>query len=381
MNTDRLEASKYLKAPAEVLHVEELEALKAADTRTRPPGWQLSPSAVKTFIAGSGGKKIAWKDGAKHKETEIIRKFYGDDVLIERAIVTLLGNRGLLLVGEPGTAKSMLSEFLAAAVCGNSQLTIQGTAGTSEDQIKYSWNYALLLSEGPSARSLVPGPVYTGMKNGTIVRFEEITRCQPEVQDALVSILSDKCMLIPELAGEDNVLQAERGFNVLATANLRDRGVNEMSSALKRRFNFETVAPITDKNTEMEIVRRQTDQLLKECCVEMHYPDDTLDLLITTFQDLRNGKTAEGASLEKPSTVMSTAEAVAVSVSACLDAHYFGNGRVSGSHIASQMTGTVFKDDPNDAKKLGHYISVIAKTRAKRGGAWKEFYESRHLLG
>jgi hypothetical protein len=197
------------------------------------------------------------------------------------------------------------------------------------------------------------------------------------VQDVLVSVLSDKCLLVPELSGEDNVLQAARGFNVVATANLRDRGVNEMSSALKRRFNFETVQPVTDRQTEMEIVRRQTEQLLKESAVEMRYPDDALELLITTFQDLRNGRTAEGASVEKPGTVMSTAEAVAVSFSACLDAHYFGNGALGGAHIARQMTGTVFKDDPNDAKKLDHYINVIGKTRAKRGGAWKEFYESR----
>jgi hypothetical protein len=109
-------------------------------------------------------------------------------------------------------------------------------------------------------------------------------------------------------------------------------------------------------------------------------PDDTLELLVTTFQDLRLGRTEEGAAIDKPSTVMSTAEAVAVGLSACLDAHYFGRQRVGGEHITRQMVGTVFKDNPEDAKKLAHYLSVVAKTRARRGGAWQAFYESRSLL-
>jgi MoxR-like ATPase len=369
-----------MKPPAEVLYQEELEALKVNDRGTRPPGWQLSPSAVKTFIVGSRNEPLPLSGKEKGKTLTVTQKFFGDDLLVERAIITLLGNRGLMLVGEPGTAKSMLSELLTAAICGDSQLTIQGTAGTTEDQIKYSWNYALLLSEGPSPRAMVPGPIYTALKSGRIVRFEEITRCQPEIQDTLVSIVSDKCLHIPEFNGEDSVLFAKQGFNVLATANLRDRGVNEMSSALKRRFNFETVNPIRDKNLEMEIVRQQTRQLLGDSDVEVSYPDDTLELLITTFQDLRNGRTEEGAAIEKPGTIMSTAEAVAVSFSAGLDAYYFGDGHISGSHITRQLKGTVFKDDPNDVAKLKHYLDVIAKVRANKGGAWKSFYESRDVL-
>jgi len=218
------------------------------------------------------------------------------------------------------------------------------------------------------------------MKLGKVVRFEEITRCQAEIQDTLVSLLSDKTLLIPEFGEADRVLMAARGFNVIATANLRDKGVNEMSSALKRRFNFETVPPIADKQMEIELVRRQTELLLREADVQMKYPDDTLELLVTTFQDLRMGKTDEGATIEKPSTVMSTAEAVAVSFAACLDAHYFGSGKVGGEHITRQMLGTVFKDNPEDARKLAHYLNVVGKVRAHRGGAWRAFYESRGVL-
>jgi len=233
-----------LRPPCEVLFANELAALRASDTGKRPVGWTMSPQAVRTFIVGSDGKPI------DKEATVVSRKFYGDDALIDRCIVTLLGNRGLLLVGEPGTAKSMLSELLAAAVSGVSTYTIQGTAGTTEDQIKYSWNYAMLLAEGPKPAALVPSPLYTAMKSGSIVRFEEITRCQPEIQDCLISIMSDKVLHVPELTGADTTLFAERGFNILATANIRDRGVHEMSSALKRRFNFETVNPICGRSTD-----------------------------------------------------------------------------------------------------------------------------------
>lgn len=371
--------SRVVRPPAEIVYAEELAALAHADTNPRPPGWKLSPRAVRQFIVGEESPVSHTWQGTK-KKTTISQKFFGDDALVERCIVTLLGNRGLLLVGEPGTAKSMLSELLSAAISGNSLLTIQGTAGTTDDQIKYSWNYALLLAEGPSPRALVPSPLYSGMKEGALVRFEEITRCQPEIQDTLVSLLSDKCIQVPELPGADTVRFAERGFNIIATANLRDRGVHEMSSALKRRFNFETVAPLADKSMELRLVKEQTESLLKESAVKVECPGDVLELLVTTFNDLRHGRTEEGTVVEKPSTVMSTAEAVAVSHSAALDAAYFGNGRLESSHVARQLLGTVLKDNPDDLKKLKHYFDVVVKARGKGNKTWQQFYEARKWL-
>lgn len=180
---------------------------------------------------------------------QIKRKFYGNDALVERCIITLAGNRGLMLVGEPGTAKTMLSELLSAACCGISTNTVQGTAGTTEDMIKYSWNYAMLLSKGPCREALVPAPLLIGMEQGIFARFEEITRTPAEIQDSLISVMSDQILNIPELENEGLVF-AKQGFNIIGTANTRDKGVNEMSGALKRRFNFETVEPVRDVRLE-----------------------------------------------------------------------------------------------------------------------------------
>lgn len=356
-----------LRAPAERVHADELSRLADADRAARPPGWRLSPRAVRSFVLGDS------KLGVK-------RKFYGDDALIDRCIVTLMSDRGLLLVGEPGTAKSMLSELLAAAISGQSTCVVQGTAGTTEDQIKYGWNYALLLAEGPSQRALVRGPMYEAMRQGCLCRFEEVTRVQPEIQDSLIGLLSEKALHVPELEGEAATVFAARGFNVLATANIRDRGVHEMSSALKRRFNFETVRPLSDRKLEVRLVREQTEALLARSQVEVELAPDVVELLVTAFHDLRHGVTAEGVVVEKPTAVMSSAEAVSVAYAACLDAHYFGEGCVAGEHVARQLIGTVLKDNPDDGKKLRHYFDVVVKQRAQRQAQWKRVLDARREL-
>jgi MoxR-like ATPase len=351
-----------LRAPAEQSFAAELARLADKDHESKPQGWKLSPRAVRAFILGD-------------PKLDVRRKFFGDDALIDRCIVTLMSDRGLLLVGEPGTAKSMLSELLAAAISGSSVCTIQGTAGTTEDQIKYGWNYALLLAEGPTPRALVRGPIYEAMSQGLLCRFEEVTRVQPEIQDCLISLMSDKMLHVPELGGDASTVFAAPGFNILATANIRDRGVHEMSSALKRRFNFETVRPIADRKLEIQLVREQTERLLARADVEVDVAPDVIELLVTAFQDLRQGTTVEGIVVEKP-----TAEAVSVGYAACLDAHYLGDGSVGGEHVARQLIGTVLKDNPDDGKKLGHYFDVVVKQRAQRHAQWKRMFEARREL-
>ena len=355
-----------VRASAELRYGSELERLRAADTDPRPEGWKLSPRAVRRFILGDETLKIG-------------RKFYGDDPLVDRAIVTLMGHQGLMLVGEPGTAKSLLSELLAAAISGDSALTIQGTAGTTEDHIKYSWNYALLLADGPSKRALVPSPLYQAMQSGRLVRFEEITRCPPEIQDVMISLMSDKQMMIPELGDEARV-HARRGFNIIATANLRDRGVHEMSSALKRRFNFETVRPIRDHAFEVELVMQQLQRELDASNAAVAVERDVVSLLVTTFQELRAGQTREGTAIKTPDAVMSTAEAVNIAHAAALEARYFGQGRLGPRELANQLQGVVLKDNPEDIKRLRHYFDTVVRERARRDDLWKIFHDAARTL-
>ena len=370
-----------VRQPAEQRYAEELAALAFADQGPRPAGWRLSPRAVRTFICGSDGDKLSYEWEGTKKKAPISRKFYGDDILVERTVIGLCGNRGVLLIGEPGTAKSMLSELLAAAISGTSLNVIQGTAATTEDQIRYSWNYALLLAEGPSRKALVPSALHVAMNAGILVRFEEITRCPPEVQDTLVSILSEKVMMVPELEGDDRVVFARPGFNVIATANTRDRGVHEMSSALKRRFNFETVPAIRDLEGEIALVSEESERLLADAGSPVTIERNVVELLVTTFQDLRQGVTAEGIQVEKPTTVMSTAEAVSVAMSAGLDALYYGKGKVSPAELGRHIAGAVLKDSPDDLQKLKHYFDVVVQKRAKgKKGLWEEYYKARKCL-
>lgn len=375
--------TQAIRLPAELRYPGELEALSANDRDPRPPGWRLSPRAVERFVTGSGDQALPWEDarGVAH-ETVITRKFYGHDVLVQRAIVTLASDRGLLLVGEPGTAKSWLSEHLAAAISGSSVLTVQGSAGITEDQIKYGWNYALLLAEGPTPRALVPGPLYVGMTTGRIVRFEEITRAPHEVQDTLLSCLSEKLLLVPELPGDDGVVFARRGFNVVATANTRDRGVNEMSAALKRRFNFETVPALDDLQQEVAIVRDQVTRLLDGSGTSgPTLGDDVLELLVTTFHEIRAGKTAEGIKVDRAQAMMSTAEAVSVGFHAALHARFFGSAAVAPEHVVMHLSGAAVKDRAEDLKVLRGYWDVAVKPRAQREiGAWKAYWAARGHL-
>lgn len=357
-----MDVTKVQREPAERRFGDELERLRGKDSGDKPQGWQLSPRSVRKFILGD-------------EKLGVSQKFFGDDPLVDRCIVSLMGEQGLMLVGEPGTAKSLLSELLAAAISGDSKLVVQGSAGVLEDHLRYGWNYALLLAEGPSERALVPSPVLTAMRSGKIARLEELTRCAPEVQDAMISLLSEKTITIPELGPSEEV-RAAPGFNVIGTANLRDRGVHDMSSALKRRFNFETVHPISDAKFEKALVARQVRERMAEHPKAAAIDENVVEVLVSVFRDLRTGTTAEGATVATPNSVMSTAEAVNVAHAAALDAHYLDGAKVSSAHVARQIRGVAFKDDPEDARRFRAYVDQIVKARMKRDKTWSEFYKA-----
>lgn len=345
--------SEILRLPAEKQFQHEIDALIANEKNPIPTGWKMSPKSVLTYIMGG-----------KVGGTEITPKYMGDKRIVEICIATLVTDRALLLIGEPGTAKSWLSEHLTAAINGDSSLVIQGTAGTTEEQIRYSWNYAMLLAKGPSFESLVKSPVYTAMERGSIARIEEISRCASEVQDALISILSEKRITIPELGEE---VAAKKGFSVIATANTRDKGVNEMSSALKRRFNIVVLPTPDDMETEIEIVNTRVAQLSKDFGLNSELPKrSSVEKVVTVFRELRSGQTLDGKTKLKPTTgVLSSAEAISLLVNSMALAGSFGNGKVTDAELASALQGAVVKDDTKDKAVWTEYLENVMRKKGK----------------
>ncbi|MFD7452670.1 AAA family ATPase [Kitasatospora sp. NPDC059827] len=358
--------SDMLRAPAETKYADELDYLESVDSGPKPSTWRLSPKMIRTFVLGSEPS-----DGL---ERETAQKWFGERSVVERAIVTLASDRGLLLLGDPGTGKSWLAELLAAAVCRNSTQVVQGTAGTTEDHIKYSWNVSMVIAKGQSRASMIPSPIMTAMETGTIGRFEELTRSTSDVQDALISILSEKYVSVPELKGEDGTVFAKPGFAVIATANSRDRGVNDLSSALKRRFNFVQIPVVTDKRSEAEIVRFRTEELLRRHQIELDVPPTLLDVLLRSFEDLRAVATAAGSDDERLESALSTAEQIGVLEDAILHSNFFGERALTAHALGSSLVASLSRRAPEDTSILTKYLANTVHQRSEQeGGEWPQF--------
>ncbi len=350
-----------LRQHAEQQYAEELHELARADDRQRPPNWRLSPWAVRLYLLG----------GTLPSGFAVSPKYIGNPRLIEIAVATLATDRALLLYGLPGTAKSWTSEHLAAAISGDSTLLIQGTAGTEESAIRYGWNYARLLTEGPSPAALVVSPMLRAMEAGKIARIEELTRIAAEVQDTLITILSEKTLPVPELNSE---VQARKGFNVIATANNRDKGVNELSSALTRRFNTVILPTPATIEEEVEIVDRRVAALGRALELPAERPAlEELRRVVTIFRELRHGVTADGkAKLKSPSGTLSTAEAISVVTGGLASAAYYGDGVLRADDIAAGLTGAIVKDPVQDRVVWLEYLQTVVRER----DGWKDLYRS-----
>ena len=348
------------RLPAEELFRGEIDALIANETHPVPTGWRMSPRSVLTYICGG-----------KAGDTVITPKYIGHQRLVEIAIATLVTDRALLLIGEPGTAKSWLSEHLTAATNGDSTRVIQGPAGTTEEQIRYSWNYAMLIAQGPSPAAMLKSPVYRAMEEGAIARVEEISRCASEVQDALISLLSEKRVSVPELNIE---VPAKKGFSIIATANTRDKGVNEMSAALKRRFNIVVLPSPESLEEEMEIVRTRVEQLSAGLDLSAQLPaGEVVEKVCTVFRELRKGQTLDGAQkLKGTSGVLSTAEAISLLANSMALAGSFGSGAITDRDLAAALQGAVIKDEDKDTVAWKEYLQNIMK---KRGSRWLGLYK------
>jgi MoxR-like ATPase len=346
---------------AEEEFAEELQQLAAVDDRPKPPSWRLSPWAVTEYLLG----------GQLANGFPISPKYIGDRRLIEVAVATLATDRALLLLGLPGVAKSWVSEHLAAAVSGDSTLLVQGTAGTPEEAIRYGWNYALLLAEGPSMRALVASPVMHAMQTGRVARIEEMTRMPSDVQDALITVLSEKTLPIPELNSE---VQARKGFNIIATSNNRDRGVNELSSALKRRFNTVVMPVPATLEEETRIVSVRVEALGRALELPAEPPAlDEIRRIVTIFRELRGGATEDGKSkLKSPSGTLSTAEAISVVTNGLALAAHFGDGRLHAADVAAGLVGTVVQDPVRDSVAFKEYLETVVRER----DSWRDLYRA-----
>jgi len=355
-----------LRPHAEVEYAAELAALAALDDHQRPPSWQLSPWAVVTYLLG----------GALSDGTIVSPKYVGSRRLVEIAVATLVTDRALLLLGVPGTAKTWVSEHLAAAISGDSTLLVQGTAGTTEESLRYGWNYARLLAEGPSEAALVPSPVYRAMRSGRLVRVEELTRMPSEVQDALVTILSEKVLPVPEL---DTEVAAVRGFNLIATANDRDRGVNELSSALRRRFNTVVLPLPASIDDELAIVARRVGELGEALALPpVPAAADEIRRVVTIFRELRDGVTADGrTSLKRPTATLSTAEAISVITNGLALAAHFGDGTLRSTDVAAGIVGAIVRDPLHDEVAWREYLEGVVRDR----NGWSDFYDACRDLG
>ncbi|KAB8142659.1 AAA family ATPase [Chloroflexia bacterium SDU3-3] len=353
--------SQVLRAHAEQQYAEELAILAQIDTRPRPPSWKLSPWAVSTYLLG----------GKLENGAEITPKYIGSRRVIEIAVATLATDRGLLLLGVPGTAKSWVSEHLSAAISGDSTMLIQGTAGTSEESIRYGWNYARLLAEGPSTEAMVASPLMRAMQDGKIARLEELTRIPSDVQDTLITILSEKTLPVPELNTE---VQAVRGFNIIATANDRDRGVNDLSSALKRRFNTVVLPLPATIDEEVEIVRQRVASLGRALELPAEPPAvEEIRRIVTIFRELRSGVTSDSKSkLKSTSGTLSTAEAISVVNQGLALAAHFGDGQMRAGDVASGLLGAVVKDPVQDRVAWLEYLETVVKER----DGWKDLYRA-----
>ena len=352
------EATTQLRRAAEDLFANELEALSREDDRTRPANWRLSPRAVVSYLMG----------GKTASGVEITPKYIGNRRLIETAVATLATDRALLLLGVPGTAKSWVSEHLAAAITGSSELLVQCTAGTDENQIRYGWNYAQLLAKGPTREALVATPLMRAMEDGRIVRFEELTRMGSDVQDTLITVLSEKLLPIPEL---NSAVHARRGFNLIATANTRDKGVNELSSALKRRFNVVVLPLPTDLDEEARIVVKRVAEIGGGLELPKIAPaEKEIARVVTIFRELRDGQTLNGKlklKLKTPSGTLSTAEAIAVTIGAWAEAGHFGAGAIDAQCLAANLVGAIVKDPVQDRVVLQEYLETVVRGRKEWG--------------
>ena len=209
------------------------------------------------------------------------------------------------------------------------------------------------------------------MRRGKLCRVEELTRIPSEVQDTLITILSEKTLPVPELNSE---VQATKGFNVIATANNKDKGVNELSSALSRRFNTVVLPTPATMEAELEIVEQRVERIGRALELPAEKPAlEEVRRVVTIFRELRSGVTQDGnTKIKKPSGTLSTAEAISVMTAGLAMAAFYGDGAVKAEDLAASITGAVVRDPVADRVVWLEYLRTVVKER----DGWKDLYRA-----
>jgi MoxR-like ATPase len=160
-----------------------------------------------------------------HVRAEIGRVIFGQERVVDEALITLLAGGHVLLVGVPGLAKTLLVETLAT-VMGLSQKRVQFTPDLMPADILGSE----VLEENEGGRRdfrFIAGPVFC-----QLLMADEINRASPRTQAALLQAMQERRVTV---AGHDHDLP--RPFHVLATQNpIEQEGTYPLPEAQLDRF-------------------------------------------------------------------------------------------------------------------------------------------------
>ena len=177
----------------------------------------------------------------------VARVVFGQEEVVERALVTILSGGHGLLVGVPGLAKTKLVETLGT-VLGLSSNRVQFTPDLMPGDI-LGTEVLEQAEDGKRSFRFVAGPVFT-----QLLMADEINRASPRTQSALLQSMQEYHVTV---AGQRHDLP--RPFHVLATQNpLEQEGTYPLPEAQLDRFLVQIDVPYPDRETERDILLATT---------------------------------------------------------------------------------------------------------------------------
>jgi MoxR-like ATPase len=171
---------------------------------------------------------------------------FGQQDVIDQALVTILSGGHVLLVGVPGLGKSRLVEALGT-VLGLATKRVQFTPDLMPADITGS--EVLDDTEGRRSFRFVPGPVFC-----QLLMADEINRASPRTQSALLQAMQEQRVAV---GGTEHRLP--RPFHVLATQNpIEQEGTYPLPEAQLDRFLLEVTVTYPDEAAERQMILATT---------------------------------------------------------------------------------------------------------------------------